>query len=76
MYSKYERQKDKRSYGQRKEIFYGPNWAEEVQKVKPTRVVRFFSDQGPEVEELGEGEAPPAAEAAPAEEAEAPTEEA
>jgi len=52
MFSKYERQKDKRSYGDRKTIFLGPNWAEEVQKVTPTKKVQFFSDQGPVIEEL------------------------
>jgi len=68
MYSKYERQKDKRSYGQRKEIFYGPNWAEDIQKIRPTKTIKFFSDQGPEVIEFDEVADEPAA--APAEAAE------
>jgi len=65
MFSKYERQKDKRSYGDRKTIFLGPNWAEEVQKVTPTKKVQFFSDQGPVIEELPDapgGEEPAAVE--------------
>lgn len=52
MFSKYERQKDKRTYSDKKTIFLGPNWAEEVQKVTPTKKVQFFSDQGPVVEDL------------------------
>jgi troponin T len=58
MYSKYERQKDKRNFGARHEVFHGPTWRFPAEKVKPTRTVKFNPDTGlPEYEEIEGAEA-------------------
>lgn len=59
MYSKYERQKDKRSFGERHTVFHGPTWLFPAERVRPTKTVKFNADTGlPEYEEIpgAEGE--------------------
>jgi len=61
MYSIYERQKDKRSYPDRKTFFTGPQFVLPPNRIKPTRIVKW-GDQGlPIYEEIAgaaaEGEA-------------------
>ena len=41
MYSKYERQMDKRQYGSRRDIFIGPQFLGAPERVIPTRVVEW-----------------------------------
>jgi len=53
MYSKYERQKDKRNFGEKHVVFHGPTWCFPAEKVKPVRTVKFNPDTGlPEYEEI------------------------
>ena len=59
MYSKYERQKDKRNFGEKHTVFHGPTWKFQAERVKPTRNVKFNPDTGlPEYEEIEGAEAP------------------
>jgi len=61
MYSIYERQKDKRSFPDRKTFFAGPQFILPPNKIKPTRIVRW-GDQGlPVYEEIEGAEAEAAA---------------
>lgn len=46
MYSVYERQKDKRSYGQRHEIFHGPTWKYPAKRIQPYRIIKWDEDSG------------------------------
>lgn len=41
MYSKYERQKDKRAYGERHQLFQGPMYCDPVARVQPKRKVNW-----------------------------------
>lgn len=51
MYSKYERQKDKRDFGERHTVFHGPTWKFPADRIKNTRNVKFNPDTGlPEYE--------------------------
>ncbi len=64
MYSKYERQKDKRNYGARKDIFTGPQYLYPAERIKPQKIVCWGEDGLPVYEEMQGGDAPaPAAEA-------------
>jgi hypothetical protein len=59
MYSKYERQKDKRTYPERKTVFIGPQYILPPEKIKPTRIVKWAEGGLPvyeEIEGAGEGE--------------------
>lgn len=55
MYSKYERQKDKRSYGDRKVMYTGPQFGFPAERIKPSKVVRWSEEGLPIYEEPGEG---------------------
>jgi len=41
MYSKYERQKDNRSYDDRLQLFTGPQFVSPPERIKPQKVVRW-----------------------------------
>ena len=45
MYSKYERQKDKRSYVDRKVLYTGPMYSGPAERIKPSKVV-FWNEEG------------------------------
>jgi len=66
MYSKYERQKDKRSYDERLNLYTGPQYLYPAERIKPTRVMRW-SEEGLPQYRAGEEEA-----AAPAQNADQP----
>lgn len=53
MYSKYERQKDKRSYGDRKVLYTGPQYGMPAERIKPTKIVRWNEEGLPIYEEGG-----------------------
>jgi len=61
MYSKYERQKDKRSYDERMNLYTGPQYLYPAERIKPTKVLRWTEEGLPAYSEGGE-EAAPAAE--------------
>jgi len=66
MFSKYERQKDKRTYGDRKVLYTGPQWSGPAERIKPSKIVSW-NEEGPTYEEQpmgGYGEPAPAAYAA------------
>jgi len=44
MYSKYERQKDKRSYDDRLQLFTGPQFVSPPDRIKPQRLIRWNDD--------------------------------
>jgi len=52
MYSKYERQKDKRPYTERKVIYTGPQWGSPADRIKPQKIVKWSDDGLPLYEEL------------------------
>jgi len=58
MYSKYERQKDKRVYVERKGIFTGPQFVLPPERIRPSKIVRWNEEGMPQYEEAGAGEAP------------------
>jgi len=41
MYSKYERQKDKRSYDERMTLYTGPQYLYPAERIKATKLVRW-----------------------------------
>ncbi|ESN96854.1 hypothetical protein HELRODRAFT_178654 [Helobdella robusta] len=47
MFSKYERQKDKREYGERKDRFAGPQFVPPVDKIKPTKFIQWDEEGMP-----------------------------
>jgi troponin T len=51
MYSKYERQKDKRVYVERKDIFTGPQFILPPERIKPSKIIRWSEDGMPQYEE-------------------------
>jgi len=53
MYSEFERQKDKRSYGDRKELFVGPVFGYPAERIKPTKVLKWGDDGLPVYVEMG-----------------------
>ena len=67
MYSKYERQKDKRSYDDRKVLYTGPQFGFPAERIRPTKIVRWNEEGLPIYEE---GSAGGYAEPAPAHAAE------
>lgn len=69
MYSRYERQKDKRVYGERATVFAGPTFCYPAEKVAPSRQISWGEDGLPQYKSMG------GAAAAPAEEEEAAEEE-
>lgn len=46
MYSRYEMQKDGRSYGDRHTFFQGPTWRDDVKRITPCRIVKWDEDTG------------------------------
>jgi hypothetical protein len=60
MYSKYERQKDKRTYPERKVVYTGPQYILPAEKIKPSRIVKWNDSGLPTYEDIegagGEGE--------------------
>jgi len=73
MYSKFERQQDKRSYGQKHEVFQGPTYLHETDRIPAQRGITWDEDTGIPYY-TGGAPAPPPAEPAP-EPVEAPAEE-
>jgi len=66
MFSKYERQKDKRPYNERHSVYTGPQYINPPERIKPTKYVKFQEGGGmPSYEDIPEGGIPPPA-AAPA----------
>jgi len=55
MYSKYERQKDKRGYKERKVIYGGPIWGSPADRIKPQKIVKWSEEGLPSYEELPAG---------------------
>jgi troponin T len=51
MYSKYERQKDKRSYVERKVIYTGPTFVLPPERIKPSKIVKWNEEGMPQYEE-------------------------
>jgi len=45
MYSKYERQKDKRSYVDRKVMYTGPMYSGPAERIRPSKMV-FWNEEG------------------------------
>ena len=45
MYSKYERQKDKRSYGDRKVLYTGPQYSGPADRINPSKKV-YWNEEG------------------------------
>jgi troponin T, fast skeletal muscle len=45
MYSKYERQKDKRSYDDRLQLYTGPQYLYPAERIKPQKILRW-NDEG------------------------------
>lgn len=67
MFSKYERQKDKRSYEERLVLFTGPQFLSPPERIKPRKIVRWNEEGMPIYAEDGEsGETSPAVNAEPA----------
>jgi len=44
MYSKYERQKDKRAYVERKDLYTGPQFAYPTERIKPQKIVKWTEE--------------------------------
>jgi troponin T len=55
MYSKYERQKDKRAYVERKDLYTGPLYGSPPERIKPQKIVKWSEEGLPQYAELGEG---------------------
>merc|ERR1712170_104450 len=55
MYSTYERQKDKRDYGDRHQVFHGPTWRYQAERIKPHKIVKWDEDTGLPIYENMEG---------------------
>jgi hypothetical protein len=54
MYSKYERQKDKRSYVERKVIYTGPTFVLPPERIKPSKIVKWNEEGMPQYDETAE----------------------
>jgi len=52
MYSKYERQKDKRNYTDRKVLYTGPQFILPPERIKPSKIVRWTEDGLPQYDEV------------------------
>ena len=46
MYSKFERQQDKRSYGQKHSVFQGPTYLHETDRIAAQRGITWDEDTG------------------------------
>lgn len=60
MFSKYERQKDMRTYVDKRTIFVGPSVLYPAERIKPTRAVQFKGEGMPTYTSGGEAAADPA----------------
>ena len=60
MYSEYERTKDKRTFGNRRELYVGPVYGYPAERIKPHRIVKWNDEGLPIYEESGEGGGAPA----------------
>lgn len=61
MFSKYERQKDKRNYDERKTLFTGPQFLYAADKIRPQKIVKWSEEGLPIYEDIpGAGEEVPA----------------
>lgn len=58
MFSKYERQKDKRNYDDRKVLYTGPQFGYPAERIKPQKIVKWSEEGLPQYEEMGAGAAP------------------
>ena len=59
MYSKYERQKDKRMYSERHVVFHGPTWLFAPERIKPDKTIEWDENTGlPSYVDMPGGEAP------------------
>jgi len=58
MYSKYERQKDKRSYVDRKVIYTGPQFKLPAERIRPSKIVRWNEEGMPQYDEAPAGGQP------------------
>jgi len=61
MFSKYERQKDKRNYKDRHNLYTGPQYLSPPKRIKPSKCVKFQESGMPTYEDIPEGGAPPPA---------------
>lgn len=52
MYSRYERQKDKRSYGDRHHVFQGPTFLYPAERVVPTKIVSWNEEGLPQYDNM------------------------
>jgi hypothetical protein len=52
MFSKYERQKDKRTYPERKTVYTGPQYILPPEKIKPTKIVKWGEQGLPVYEDI------------------------
>jgi len=59
MFSKYERQKDKRTYVDRKVLYTGPMFGYPADRIKPQKIVRWSEEGLPLYEEIGAAPAEP-----------------
>jgi troponin T len=57
MYSPYERQKDKRTFGDRHVVFHGPTWKYPAKRIRPKKIVKWDEDTGLPIYEEIEGAA-------------------
>lgn len=53
MFSKYERQKDKRTYDDRKVLYTGPQFGYPADRIKPNKIVKWSEEGLPLYEEMG-----------------------
>ena len=58
MYSKYERQKDKRTYDDRKVLFTGPMRKGPAERITPHKIIKWNEEGMPEYEDMGGAPAP------------------
>lgn len=65
MYSKYERQKDKRSYDERLNLFTGPQFLYPAERIKATKLIAW-NEEGVPIYSGGEDGGHGPADAAPA----------
>lgn len=52
MYSRYERQKDKRNYHDRHTVFHGPTWLYPAKRIRPRKIVRWDEEGQPIYEQM------------------------
>jgi troponin T len=64
MYSKYERQKDKRSYDERLQLFTGPQYLYPPERIRPKKILRWNEEGMPVYGDAGDAPADGAAPAA------------